>query len=254
MRQSRAGEPWRIAMTLVSYAHDFIYLRTRKTASTSTEMYLQPFCMPPGRSVAEYSARQIISKYGIVGRRLTDKKPSPLLRAELRLRQSLGKTNWAPHMRAKAVRDGLDPAFWDRALKISSVRNPFTRAVSAFYWRLETRGEEPGNHDEVIRKFRNMVRKGGVQGDRDIVMIGKTFVPEVLIRQEFLADDLQALAERLSLDTSRTSLPVTKKTRSSDAAKRPSLAEMYDEETADIVRKRFDWVFTHANYPLDVPQ
>ncbi|GKY86151.1 hypothetical protein [Sinisalibacter aestuarii] len=240
-------------MTLVSYAHDFVYLRTRKTAGTSTEMYLQPFCMPAGRPVSERNPRRIRSREGIVGRRATSEKLPFLLRVEIAIRRGLGLVNWGPHMEAETVRDALDADFWQRALKVSSVRNPFTRLVSAHYWNHAVEGKPVAPGEQAIRYCRRMVRRGGFQDDRKIVMIGKAFVPDVLIRQVHLADDLTALAARLGLDTSRTALPVTKKTHSSDAGRRPAIQDFYDDETADIVRRRFAWAFTHGNYSLDVP-
>lgn len=240
-------------MTLVSYAHGFIYLRTRKTASTSTEMYLQPFCMPPERAVIERSPRQIISRYGIVGRRLASAKATPIQNLSLKMRRLLGKTNWSPHMPAATVRAALDREFWDRALKISSVRNPYARLVSAFYWGLAKSGGETDDPQKMIRKFRRMVRRERFADDRDIVMINGAFVPDVLIRMEHLAEDLAAVSERLGLDPTRTHLAVTKKTKSSDAAARPGLHEFYDDETAQIVQQKFNWAFAHGGYSTEVP-
>jgi hypothetical protein len=242
-------------MTLVSFAHDFVYLRTRKTASTSTEMYLQPFCMPPGHEVTEFNPRQIISEFGIVGRRLGNAPVPAWKRFELTARRHLGLRNWTPHMTAQQVRDWLEPAFWNRALKISSVRNPFARVVSEFYWEIEKDGAPPEQDAAaLIRRFRRRIRKGRFQDDRDIVMIDGHFVPDVLIRQEYIADDLAALVERLGLDPSKTSLPVTKKTKSSEAAARPPLADFYNDETAEILRARYAWAFEHGNYSPEVPR
>lgn len=240
-------------MTLVSYDHDFIYLRTRKTAGTSTEMYLQPFCISEGMIVTERNPRQIISKSGIVGRRMTSETPSAFGRARLFVRDQLGLINWLAHMPASKVRSALDPVFWDRATKISSVRNPFSRLVSSFYWSRSVRNMKTDSSKKDIRQFRRKIRNGVFHDDQDIVMIGNTFVPDVLIRQEHLAEDLNALAERLGLDTSRTGLPETKKTKSSDTAVRPPLRAFYDDETADIVRERFAWAFEHGKYSLEVP-
>ncbi|RME15449.1 MAG: hypothetical protein D6801_07390, partial [Alphaproteobacteria bacterium] len=202
----------------------------------------------------ERNPRPIVSSHGIVGRRLTSEKPSVLFRAELLARRLLGKTNWSPHMPAERVRAALDPDFWNRALKISSVRNPFAREVSEFYWWATKRGADLSDRDSVIEQFRARVRSGLTHNDVGIVFLGKRFVPDVLIHQETLREDLAALAERLGLDTSMTRLPVTKKTASSERSARPSLRELYDDETADIVRKRFKWAFRHGNYSLEVPE
>lgn len=239
-------------MTLVSFDHAFIYLRTSKTASTSTEMYLQPFCTRPGVAVVERSPNPIISRHGIVGRRPVAQPlrvrdwPGALVH---RMR---GTDVWRPHMRASEVKGLLDPAFWDRATKITSVRNPFTRLVSSFYWGRRAE-REIDDRDALIAAFRATVRNGEFTVNRETVMIGDEFVPDILIRQEHLAADLDSAARRLGLDASRTRLPITKKTRASDPASRPSLRELYDDETTEIVRQRFAWVFEHAGYSPEVP-
>jgi len=241
-------------MTLVSFQHNFVYLRTRKTASTSVEMYLQPFCMPAGQAVSEYNRRQIISDVGIVGRRLRDTSPPLHIRASGTMRRMLGRPNWRPHMSAQEVHANLPASFWSSALKVSSVRNPFARTVSSFFWFLALRDETIDEPMKLVSRFRYYVRNGRFHDDREIVTLDGQFLPDVLIRQEHLAGDLAALSERLGLDTSQSTLPVTKKTKSSDKAARPTLRAFYNDKTADIVRERFAWAFEHGPYPLEVPE
>ena len=39
-------------MTLVSHDQRFIFLKTRKTAGSSIESYLMPWCLPPGVTIS----------------------------------------------------------------------------------------------------------------------------------------------------------------------------------------------------------
>jgi len=55
-------------MALVCYEHNFIFLKTYKTAGTSVEMALEPLCVPPGTEIVEHHP-VIKTRYGIVGRR-----------------------------------------------------------------------------------------------------------------------------------------------------------------------------------------
>lgn len=242
-------------MTLVSYTHDFIYLRTRKTASSSISMYLQPFCAPPGTAPIELNPFPLITDYGIVSRSW-GKNPVPPEVAAGHPGASLAGPDrqWVAHMEASRVRDRLAPGFWKRAIKLTSVRNPFARIVSSFYWQGAFAGkpkEELAPEVQVAR-FRRMVLNGKFQDDREIVFLEGRFVPELLIRQEHLVEDLAGVASRLGLDTTHSHLPVTKKTASSNETARPSLADLYDDETADIVRDRFDWVFVYAGYSREI--
>jgi hypothetical protein len=242
-------------MTLVSFRHNFIYLRTRKTASSSISMYLQPFCLPAGEPAMELRPLPRVSAEGIVSRSWAPAPNTPLVWLRMGLMHLTGRKIWRTHELARDVRDALDPAFWARALKITSVRNPFTRVVSSFYWHGANKGEDLAALPEArqVRRFRRMVREGRFHDDWDIVSIDGAFVPELLIRQEHLEEDLTALADRLGLDTARTRLPVTKKTAASGGG-RPSYAALYDAATADIVRQRFDWAFTHGGYAREVPE
>lgn len=242
-------------MTLVSYAHNFIYLRTRKTASTSTELYLQAYCVPPGQKVSEFQTHPIVSKYGIAGRRRKERalkwhqKPRHLWHV-------MNGTNiWCPHMAADTVRAGLARGFWEKALKISSVRNPFKRMISSYYWAEERNNRaDERSADEHIEGFRRKVRNCDFKTDKDIVFLDGEFLPDALIRQEHLAEDLKELGDRLELDPTLATLRVTKKTKSSEANQRPAVSEFYDDETADIVRSSFDWVFKHAGYSPEIPE
>ena len=173
-------------------------------------------------------------------------------RAEL-IDPALKEAGWGV-MEASRVRDRLTRGFWNRSLKLTSVRNPFARVVSSFYWQGEVAGKprEALAPEVQVTRFRRMVRNGGFHDDREIVFLDGTFVPELLIRQEHLVDDLASVADRLGLDTANAQLPVTKKTASSNETARPSLPELYDDETAEIVRDRFAWAFEHGGYSRDV--
>lgn len=55
-------------MVLVSHDHNFIFPKTYKTASTSAEMFCEPFCAQPEHEVSiSTPARE--TKHGIIGRR-----------------------------------------------------------------------------------------------------------------------------------------------------------------------------------------
>jgi hypothetical protein len=110
-------------MVLVSHEKEFIFLKTSKTAGTSVEMVLEPFCAPPNHQPSE-KTRKIVSKHGVVGRRMIpSKKPSWLFRWQNR---------WAHHDPAAVVQRRLGKDRFLRYTKVSVARNPFDRAVSQF--------------------------------------------------------------------------------------------------------------------------
>lgn len=236
-------------MTLVSHDHRFVFLKTRKTAGTSVEMYLQPFCTPPGTPVTEWG-EAIVSDHGIVGQRLDKARraepPAP----------DVVRDEWFAHQPARGIKRKLPPEQWDSYEKITAVRNPFHKVLSGFFWRKRDAAlpEDPAARVEM---FRDTVRKGHISDDADIVFIEEEgtapqFLPDTIIRAEALAPDLEALTERLGLDTSRTELPLTKS--SGRAPGVLPLTEWYDEATANIVRDRLDWMFSAGGYSREVPE
>jgi len=118
-------------MVKASHAREFIFLKTRKTAGTSIEMALEPWCRPPGAVVVEQTPALIL-KTGIVGRRLL---------RQLKLDRRPRRTDWTNHMTAAAVCKALGRGKWDRYRKITTVRNPFDLLVSRFHFNQSNLGK-----------------------------------------------------------------------------------------------------------------
>ncbi len=224
-------------MVLVSYAHNFIFIKTHKTASTSAEMYLEPFCSPPGQKI-EITTPVRITDYGIVGSRNINFEKLPY---------------WEGHAGARKIRDGLPEDIWNNSLKVVTTRNPFTRAVSKFFFRLAIGLMPEITKDcDIGRKFREFVHSENFKSDYFRVHIKERFIPEHILRYENLTQDLNELADKLGLDTSNTELQHARDNRS--ARKGWSLETLYDSAAADRVRQVDAWVFEHCNYSPDVKE
>lgn len=235
-------------MTLISHDHRFIFLKTRKTAGTSAEMYLQPFCTPPGTPVTEWG-EAIVSDHGIVGQRLgRDLLQTPPPPGAVR-------DVWFSHQTVKSLRQQVPRRVWKTYEKITVVRNPFAKVLSGFFWR-NRNATLPQDAKALITRFRNHVVKRTFTTDVDITheqrLFGKPrLVAQTILRAEHLATDLAALAARLGLDTARTNLPVTK--NSGSAPRAIPLGDWYDTPTTDIVRRRLAWMFDAGGYE-EVPR
>lgn len=225
-------------MVLVSHKKEFVFLKTRKTAGTSTEMLLETFCAPSGHAVSE-ATPAVVGCSGIIGRRLYE---SPLNLPDPESRQV---QDWYNHMPAREVAQRLGPTIWSRYTKVSCVRNPFDRTVSMFHWRLQWGKIEP-EPDDLPRLFRAFVETDWPD-DREVVMIDDKIVVDEFIRYESLYKDLAALAEKLALDIELSKLPHTKNLKEKRTFY--SFAELYDRRSIDIVRDRLRWVFDHFGYP-----
>lgn len=224
-------------MVLVSHSNRFVFLKTRKTAGTSVEMALEPFCRPPGAVVTEETPVRV-TREGIVGRRL--QPPS-------KWRALTFQRDWHNHMPASDVRDGLGPVRWDAYRKLTTVRNPFALAVSRFYWNLSRRGTpEPESFDETRERFKAMLRQRPVDGDYAVVHLDGRFVADHAIRYEHLQDDLAAVLAMIAPTAQPPVLPHTKNTSSRRIRPVP---DYFDAEGVELVLRSARWVFDRFGYP-----
>jgi hypothetical protein len=226
-------------MVLVSHPAKFVYMKTHKTAGTTVEMYFERFCVPEGASAGTESVAETISEVGIVGSR------------------RLGKRNgdvWQNHMTANRVRELLGADTWMRYLKFAAVRNPYATVLSSFFWKSD-RGYPDGEaaFARARRGFGSFVRGRWPTGrhwqnDLEVVAIDGDVQMDMLVRQEHLQADIAAVCKRLGLPWNPDWLVHTKKT--AGAPRSYPLEEFYTRETAAIVRREFDWVFSRIDYRL----
>ena len=104
---------------LVSHRYKFIYTKTRKTAGSSVESYFEPFCMGEGEWTERHFREEYVSAAGIIGFR---GKPA-----------NMGAARWWNHMPARLIRERLGEDTWRSYFKFCVIRNPFEKAISAFY-------------------------------------------------------------------------------------------------------------------------
>ncbi len=226
-------------MALVSHHHRFVYLKTFKTGSTSTEMALQPLCTPPGTEVRQYGPA-LVSDAGIVGAR------GKFVGADT--------TGWHNHMSAKRVAWKLGPRAWMRSLKIASLRNPFDKAVSWYWFRAGREGRVPSEPVEDFRAFmREQEAKGYFRSSQDTDwrvthILGRPIIDQY-IRLEHLEADLDRLFARLGVARVALDVPKVKtRTRKQDPLDVP---DYFDDQTAEILRRHQGWIFDAGGYSRD---
>ena len=105
---------------LISHTHRFIYLKTAKTASSSTEVFFQSACMPPASLPEDWESwhktDEIVSAYGVVSARYH------------------GSNNiFRNHMSAPDVIDAIGVDIWSSYLTFANVRNPWDKVASQFF-------------------------------------------------------------------------------------------------------------------------
>lgn len=180
---------------LVSHSKKFIFLKTIKTGGTSVEIFLEPFCRPPGSAIEHHGPFRV-SEAGIVGARGA----------------SASSQQWYNHMPAASVRDLLSPEIWAGYHKVSIVRNPFDRLVS-FWWMLlqrtapEAHQRAAADMDFARAQFSGWIaRAPKLLSDRHVYCIEGRPVTDRMLRHERLNDDLTTLCADLNLDADIASL------------------------------------------------
>lgn len=196
---------------LVSHEYRFIYIKTVKTAGTSVEAALEPFCAT-----------------GIVGARGDRARGA----------------QWFHHMPARRIRAQLPRAVWRGYLKVCNIRNPWDKVVSWFHFR------EPGFREapqaEAVPAFRAFVAGTDRLGqDFGKYTLGGRAAMDRYLRHGCLAADFAALCAELGI-TPAPALPRLKAGHRSgaqwagyyDAASRAAVARAFAPDIA-----AFDWRF-----------
>lgn len=224
-------------MVLVSHSNKFIFIKTKKTAGTSFEMMLEPYCAPPGH-VVEHSAQELITDHGIVGARNIGKLPQDQ------------KPFWNSHLHAKAIKRNLGGTKWRHYLKLTAVRNPFSRAISQFYWQRFVKKAEPSTDlDENRTAFREWVFSDDFTNDYRTVHVNDNFAIDDAFRLEHMDEDIPRIGDRIGVSLSRSDLPHVKDNKGfKPAIDRRALFSA--DVTAEIIRK-MAWVFDNYGYSTD---
>ncbi len=218
---------------LVSHKHQFIYIKTHKTASTSIEGLLEPLCAPEGH-VPNHVQPYITSENGIIaGRAGGQNKDDPL----------------TAHSSAQQVLEEVGLRIFRSYLKIYPVRDPYDKVVS-WFWHVmpgEIRDEMEADFDTARRLFRTwMLMRPALPVDNQFYTTSRGFFKAFPIHYERMAEDLGELSDKLGAPIDLSQLPRWK--TASRAHKDIPLTEYYDADTREIVQSDFHRDFKKFGY------
>lgn len=120
---------------IISHRHQFVFIKTRKTAGTSTEVALSSICGDDD-AITPLGEEQLRRKYGGRGSQNVEipfRNYRP--RDWARLFAQRKRARLSQHTGASLARLYLGDARWASYTKFAVERNPFDRVVSLFYWR-----------------------------------------------------------------------------------------------------------------------
>lgn len=212
---------------ILSHSHQFIFIKSRKTAGTSVEAALSTHCSGADvvTPLGDYSVNRAANGQWV--------------------HQSMNAGPFQQHDVAGTIRDRVDQKVWDTYFKFSITRNPWDRVVSLFTWRTRNNpafkpqkrfyhhlGLPFDEFRENRKLFARFVRGDWDTNDEFYLIDGKLCV-DFVIRYERLEEDLGTVCERLGLP--RLSLPRLKS--GMRTAQRP-YQDYYDSTSKDIVAAR----------------
>ena len=229
---------------IVNHKYRFIFLKTMKTASTSIEIALSQYCGPddivtrlgwrdePKRSELGFQGP---ANYLIPKDQYTSQDWVRHFRyAPHRIRRSLvgregdvrKEVSFYNHMPASAVRERLDQEVWNGYFKFCYDRNPWDRAISAYYW--ENRSEK--TLPDFYPFLEELQRKDLISNFPIYSIDGRIAVDRVL-HYEKLDSELPELAETLGLPGPLTPARAKQQFRKD---RRP-YSEVYTDRERDFV-------------------
>lgn len=205
---------------IVCHRHRFIFIKTRKTASSSMEVALSRFCGPD----------DIITPILEGGEELRQQLGYPGPR---NFRLSVPDANGAPrqvtlenHTEARVLRQ-LMPDVWAGYFKFCFERNPFDKAISRYWWELRRLSAQPSLAEFIANAPEWMLSNWGIyaiDGEVAVDWVG---------RYESMQADLEVLSSRIGLpDTIR--LPEARAKASSRADRRSHREVLRPAERARI--------------------
>jgi hypothetical protein len=101
-------------------------------------------------------------------------------------------------MTAREVKDKVEPDVWNNYLKFCSIRNPYDRAVSWFYFRMKKHLADDWTLSQLQECFENFTLKG-FGSDREIYCIDDELIIDDCVRYDHLGEDMEALCKKLGV-------------------------------------------------------
>jgi hypothetical protein len=218
---------------IVSHRHRFIFIKTHKTAGSSMEQALIPFCgaddiITPMESNVDSGLPRNFHGAGPLDRNYARWR---LLRKVIGRHSPLLGTWYYEHMPAWRVREQLGEAVWGSYFKFCFERNPWDKVVSYFLWKRHGQGRSvPDFRDYVLKKTHRLPADGRLYLDDD----GQPLVDHVGQYADFQAEFTRICA-RLEIafdgDFPREKTGI--------AVDRRPYQDYYDEETRAVVAQLF---------------
>jgi hypothetical protein len=212
---------------IVNHRYRFIFLKTMKTAGTSTEIALSRYC--DGNDILSKIGRRDEPKRAALGFQGPANCLEPAgtsLRERIRCWLRGPQARYWNHMPARELREKIGEETWQSYFKFCFERNPWDRAISQYFWENRSKRRPP----DFYHYLHEMQRRG-ILSNFGIYTIDGRLAVDAVYRFEDLDTELERVVERLGLPGG-LELPDAKRDTRRD--RRP-YQEVYDERARDFV-------------------
>ena len=169
---------------LVSHLKKFIFIKTIKTASTSVEMYFQRWCTVDPLLKIDEVTDEIVSPAGIIGYRGWNHSAHA----------------WYNHIPAAPLKERIGNDTWNNYYKFTTVRNPYERAISLFYWLVAHKRMTCPDVDVKQQFVWFLKTSREFASDTIRYLIDGQYCHDGIIRYEYLHQDTQQICQRLGVE------------------------------------------------------
>jgi len=217
---------------LISHKHKFIFLKTPKTAGTTTEIILSTIC--GGEDIITPVTKkdeQLRRNFG--GRKAQNFRPS------LWRKIKGERFYFYNHIGAADVFAQVNSETWASYTKFCFVRNPWDQVVSGYYMK-----KRSGKFSNFNDYFQSGSWKKNADETKKICLLDGRAALDSYHRYENLEEELKAIFESVSAP-SPIELPRAKAGYRSDSG---SYRSYYDETTKKIVQDHYSWLQDLAPY------
>jgi len=226
---------------IVSFEHEFAFLKVPKTAGTSVELFLEP-----------------LAGDDAIVTRITPPEPGHEPRNSANTPQAVARALWASrgdrdalqrtwqtvrrkenlfynHMPARLVRERLGAKQWDALYRFCFDRNSWDKSISRYFWRTRHMAERPPFDDWALVP-------GNLPTAKRVYTIDGELAVDFLGRFEHLAEDLATVLDKLGVATD-VELP-----RAKAQVRPPGSQTPIGEEADAMIRKIFAWEIDYFGF------
>jgi hypothetical protein len=213
---------------IISHRHRFIFIKTRKTASTSVQEAIERIC----------GLDDIVTPTGIVDSGYRPRNfrglPTPFmyLRQNPRRHRTSRIFYWAKsctrvhdHMFLDELLALPEAQRWRNYFRFTVERNPWDKVVSRYFWKYRERPRRP-NFEEFVRKDR-------LNSDFTMYSLNEDFAVDYVCRYESLSEELAEVGRLIGCE-----IPAPAHFNAWTRNGR-DYRTMYSEVSRDIVTRRF---------------